>query len=211
MSIFDDDFLPYYEKACKEYHGAMLERRGYAVYIDKQIGPITVDLYAKNDKEQLYYEFKIIGAGKQLPRQIQGLSNARAKLREIDPSAKFHIVIVPKLIRNPIEIEGIEGRILDYLMEDITPNALEILSTHTRLKNVDNIEISSIQIDAHGIHITGGFIIEVTLQYGSDGDQERDMGIEKYDSFPCDFSLSLDKDLKITTGEFTFDTSSFYD
>ena len=55
-------------------------------------------------------------------------------------------------------------------------------------------------------------LVEVDLQYGSDGDVDRDDGDTSTDSLPFDFVVEVDEQLKITrVQKLEFDTSGFYD
>ena len=110
-----------------------------------------------------------------------------------------------------ITLDGIDKLLYDYLIEDI-PSDLDCLSTHTTIGDVSDISFSSVEISEGGINISGNGLIEVELQYGSDGDIRREEGMAGSKEFPFIFNIIISTDLKqiIEVNDMSFDTRSFY-
>jgi hypothetical protein len=124
---------------------------------------------------------------------------------------KFLLVWTPPPVERAIEVDGLEGELREYMMEAVPPD-LDSLSTHTRIEAVSDLFISSIHLRRDGSEIHGNALVEVDLQYGSDGDVDRDDGDTSTDSLPFDFVVEVDEQLKITrVQKLEFDTSGFYD
>ena len=107
-----------------------------------------------------------------------------------------------------VEIEGLANKMFDYLVDHL-PSDLDELSSGTRIVNVVDVDIDSIDVTVNGIRVTGSGIVEVELEH--DGGEERD-GLTWGTSFPLTFDVELDHTLDIADAyEMRVDTSSFYE
>jgi hypothetical protein len=130
-----------------------------------------------------------------------------AYVNNID-NAHFELIVANPPRNKSIEFLGLEAILTDELANNF-PSELDELSSHTRVKGVTDIDIDSITISEDGINVTGTASVEVSLQCGSDIEQES--GDEIYDFFPFKFDISLDLDLSIKNiNGLEIDNSSFY-
>ncbi|MCL2390145.1 MAG: hypothetical protein FWD54_01005 [Endomicrobia bacterium] len=123
-------------------------------------------------------------------------------------------------------IQLLERNIYDILTErESVLSELDCLSTHTRIEGISYLEVEIIDIDYSTIECTINGMVEVELQYGSDGDVRRGDGCVSQASYPFELGASyitiprysLDKkDLErsivksLKEKEIQVDTSSFY-
>ncbi|WP_339811900.1 hypothetical protein, partial [Zunongwangia profunda] len=113
-----------------------------------------------------------------------------------------------------INIYDFEQILWDYLTFNL-PDELNILSTHSRIEEIFEIDLDEIEIKDKSIYVKGDGILSVELQYGSDGDQIRGDGLKMTDTYPFGFELTLeydsDRKLKIIeVDKLEVDTNSFY-
>lgn len=132
------------------------------------------------------------------------------------------------------KIEYAKNRIINLLEQNIyniiTENnkvlsELDCLSTHTRIEDVSLQKIEIINIDYSTIECNANVLVEVELQYGSDGDVRRGDAIVMNSSYPVEFQSSIfipnctldKKELEQfllesfkENAQITIDTSSFY-
>ena len=82
--------------------------------------------------------------------------------------------------------------ISDHVYHDYLDSELDVLSTHTRIEDVNGIEFSIADIDKDYIYIEGTAEVEVNLQNGSDSEMERGDGFAFDMTFDLDFSVKID-------------------
>ena len=82
--------------------------------------------------------------------------------------------------------------ISDHVYHDYLDSELDVLSTHTRIENVNGIEFEITDIDKDYIYIEGTAELEVNLQNGSDSEMERGDGLAFDMTFDLDFSVKID-------------------
>jgi len=125
------------------------------------------------------------------------------------------LVTLVKPRSKKIEISWLSEKLFTYFIEHF-PDELDQLSTHTHLEGVTlekiDFDIESFeQLDNNSsAQITGE--VEVSLQYGSDSDMDKDFGSQVSDSFPFSAQLVLDLQKKsIVSCEYNIDTSDFFE
>ena len=119
---------------------------------------------------------------------------------EIEEKTKIFEEIIEKFVSM---INNVRQQILNFLSDEIelvvnesflsvTLSDLDILSTHTRIDCVDNIEIDINLITPEKIigFITGN--VNVFLQYGSDRDVREGLGDISNDSYPFELPFTID-------------------
>lgn len=92
-----------------------------------------------------------------------------------------------------------DKRIEDFIYEDISDHVyhdyidseLDLLSTHTVIDDVTNIEFSIQNINQNFILIEGTAELDVCLQYGSDSDRRKGDGDSFNMNFDLDFSVTI--------------------
>ncbi len=184
--------------------------KGYKVEREKKIGKFIADLVASKDKENVVIEVKTGRINQERKKELAKLADFVNSLGDY----KFKIVVARPPKEKIIEIADIENIFFDYLVNDM-PSDLDILSTHTSIEMISDIEIHNLIIHQDNqINIIGQGIVDVKLQFGSDGDQKRGDGHITHDSFPFDFDLYLsykvNKKLDINDGgSIEIDTDSY--
>jgi hypothetical protein len=181
--------------------------QGYKVRDHARLGDHEADMIATRGKEHVVLEFKSGPWSASKEQQAAGLRNYVAhKL-----GGRFVLVWAPPPVERQIEVTGLEAELCSHLMENL-PAELDELSTHTRVEAVSDLEITSIHLEPGSTQIHGSALVEVDLQYGSDSDVDHDEGGTTSDSFPFEFILGVDDELKITQVEkLEIDTSGFYE
>lgn len=189
------------EQVVKEYSA-----RGYKVQIDVQINNLRVDAIATKDNEKIIIEVK---SGE----VSDSASAAMRKIKEYaaaQPNTRFKLIVATPPKDKTLEIDWIASS----LEKDITNNPvddLEQLSTHTRISEVSDIEIDGFIWNGELITVSGSGMVTVSLQYGSEADQEDgDKDIEETFSFEFEAIFNEEKDVEDRL-EFKVDTTGFYE
>ncbi|MGA7742252.1 MAG: hypothetical protein WBP56_06650 [Polyangia bacterium] len=207
MKIRDEIARKHWEQAAIEEASRYYLENGYQVQTQASVGEHEADLVAKRGEEIIVSEFK---SGPWPPAKEKAALDLRKYVIH-KMKGKFLLVWTPPPVETSIEVEGLEDELRDYLLNDL-PSDLDSLSTHTRIEAVSHLFISSVHLRHDSSEIHGNALVEVELQYGSDGDVDRDRGDVSGDSFPFDFIVELDKELSITrVDKLEIDTSSFYE
>ena len=113
----------------------------------------------------------------------------------------------------------IQDQLLDKIYEDIQqklfdelPNEIDVLSTHSSIDEIDNVNIEIESMDSEYIYISGECDVGVELQYGSESDNRGDENTAYGTSYPMDFKIVIEinnlEEREYELGE--IDTSSFY-
>lgn len=195
------------EQLAEEY-----KAKGFLVEKEKQLGNYRADLVVSKDKEKIVFEVK---AGRMSPQRKEQLAKLTDYVNSLG-DYKFKIIIARSPKEKNIQIAEFEELFFDYFKNDL-PSELDELSTHTTIETISDIEIHELIVHSgNEIKVIGQGIIEVRLQYGSDGDERRGDGHYQYESFPFDFDLylSYDSQEKLTINDTAFiviDTDSFYE
>ena len=169
---------------------------------------LTADFVARRGEETIIIEVKTATSLVQARETVRQLARWAAE----KPNTSFHLVIANPPRHKSIEIEGLDDTLSNYLINKKLPSELDELSTHTLVESINDIEIQDIQIQPGEIRALGSGIVQVRLQYGSDGDLRGDEGLATYDAFPFKFDLTLDANLKpLEINHLEIDTSSFYE
>ena len=109
-------------------------------------------------------------------------------------------------------IQYLDEYIQNYFIENI-PSELDILSTHTCIIGLSDIELNDIDNDEEHISFECTGMIDCSLQYGSDGDCQRGDGLESSNSFPFSLTgnaeISNIQNISIDKENIDIDTSSF--
>ena len=185
------------------------EAKGYEVLKEEKIGKYRADLVAKKADEVVVVEVKTGRMSPQKRQQVAGIGDyVRAHKNH-----KFLVVLATPPKPKKIDILNIESLLLDHLINN-TPDALDSLSTHTRITDVSGVTVNELTvIDDGSIKATGNGTVEVELQYGSDHDDD---GTITSDSFPVNFKVVLkynaNQELFLAGTELMeIDVSSFYE
>ena len=195
------------EQLAEEY-----QEKGYLISKEEQLGEkYRADLIARKGNETIVVEVK---SGRMSPERKQKITDLANYIRE-QGNYKFLVVIATPPKEKKLEIVDIESLLTENMIEDF-PSELDELSTHTRLKEITDVDIDEISIDGSSIFVSGDGVVSVELQFGSDGDQNTEDGIKNHDSFPFDFEITLEYNtehkLKIVdVDKLKIDTSSYYD
>ena len=87
-----------------------------------------------------------------------------------------------------IDFNGLEGILYNYFIDEF-PSELDALSTHTRMDSIHDVCINSIEIGGGEVRLACNGSVSVSLQYGSDSEQEDEEPFIM--SFPFEFEGTL--------------------
>ena len=164
--------------------------RGYDVSTDVSFGSARADVVARSSEETLVFG---VGAGE--PSDSERLG-ALSDVVSRTTGARFRLVLVglPKPIQ--VEVERVE-EILTGLVGDGIYDLLSGEATHFTDPFVEDVEYARVQVRDDQIEVGGSALLNVTLQYGSDGDVARDDGYRTEATYPLRFHMVLSPDLNV--------------
>lgn len=198
-----------FERSTLEQLSDDYREKGYIVKTDVSVGPYRVDLVATKGEETIYIEIKTHSENPDAKRRIKAMADY---FKTVD-NAKFIVVVSRIPDFKKIEFDNIDSVLTAYFTLEF-PSDLDALSTHTRIDEVHDVSISEICIEDGKLIVTCKGMVGVTLQYGSDLDQEP--GDEPmYMSFPFKFKGTIiydGKDYSVDDcDELEIDTDAFYE
>jgi hypothetical protein len=206
--INDDILLKHLTEAYIDQIINDYKNKGYEIFRDYKINEkFHADLMIKSSSEMIVFEFKTGQLTKHKKQQIKEIK----KYIDDIPNSKFQLVLINPPIDKEIYVEDLENIIDEYFSTNELPDELDVLSTHTRIEGVSNIEFESINVLKNCIELSGSGFVEVSLQYGSDGDVKRGEGGEQDDNYPFTFSIQLNHSMEIEDFNYEIDTSDFYE
>lgn len=195
----------YLEAAKLDQLAAEFRQAGYKVRLNDGKDQVSYDLIAEQGDRKIAVEVVV-----RSNLRDEAVAERVSTLREHAQSQgfdEFRLVLVSPPRETMVEVEGLEGLLLDTIINDI-PSELDILSSHTRILGISDIDITSTAIGRDGIHVTGTGVVLVDLGYG--GSEEHD-GINEEIDFPFFFDLILTQGLEIERVlSLKADTASFY-
>lgn len=176
-------------------------KQGYNVNTDFKLGDYHVDLYCEKEGTKLAFEFKT--------RERSDYERIEA-MREIanENDIHFRVVIVRIPVDKHISVEGIEETLEHYFNNDM-PSDLDCLSTHTRVVEVEQAVLTSIELKSlEEIEISGKSEVVVDLCFDNDDDH---CDTESYPfTFKGVWSFNDNRELELNElYELKFDTSSY--
>ena len=158
------------------------------------------DIVATKDDKKLAVEVK---TSSRLQASAETIKNLRKRALE-QGFDEFRLIIVNPPREVTVSIEGLEEKLLMFLSENF-PDALDELSSHTILQDVNDINIDSIQVTTDGVQVIGNGVVDVELNYGNNSE-----GISSNWSFPFSFDVTLDHELEISSNpKIAIDKSSW--
>ena len=192
----------YFEEAFREANIQQkieeLRKEGYRVTKDE-----FFDLIATKEGSKKAYEFKF--------RNINNRKNDMKKLlqraKQID--AQLNIVYMLRPTRDSIEFDGL-GELIQRYLYDNFPDVLDELSTHTHIEEVYIESITDICLKKAVIQVTGEASISVSLQYGSDREQEEEDENIAF-TFPMNYIAMVGWNYEVIDMEYEIDVDAFYE
>ena len=190
-----------YERAAFEEMKERYQKQGYEIRTDYKLGDFQVDLFCEKGNLRFAFEFKA----------RKRLNHARIEaMREIanENDIHFRVVIVRIPVDKHISVEGIEETLEHYFNNDM-PSDLDSLSTHTRVIEVEQAVITSLQMKSiDEIEISGNSEVVVDLCFDNDDDH---CDTESYPfSFKGEWAFNENRELELQElSELKFDTSSY--
>jgi len=184
-----------------------LRQEGYIVQKETNVGDVRLDLLATKGDIVVACEIRVAGE-----TERGKISEIKRRVQSVFPQARFEMLFIPYPIDREVEVEDIESKIWYYLTNVDPPSEIDNLSTHSRIEEVADIDITKIILGKDRFVVGGSGSILVNLQYGSDGDVERGDGVESTMSFPFTFEALLNEQRNIETmEELEIDVSRFYE
>jgi hypothetical protein len=184
-------------------------QKGYTISKEEQVGKFRADLIARKENETIVIEIK---SGRMTPEKKETIIGLGNYVRS-QGNYKFLVVIATPPKEKKLEITEIKNLLSEYLDNNI-PGEIDALSTHPGIDEVTDIDIDEITVNGKSLFVKGYGVLNVELQYGSDGDQGRGDGYKTFDNFPFEYELTLEYDeqhkLKIKkVDKLEVDTTSF--
>lgn len=194
MRLYDKYLDEAYREASIKQKKEELEKEGYQVSPDQ-----FFDLYAERAGAKRVYEFKYRNGD----RRNSEMEKFLQKAKEIE--AEPIVVYMLRPNRDSIEFDELGELILEYFMDNF-PSDLDELSSHTRLSEVYIETITDIHLTERWIEVKGEASVTVSLQYGSDREQEDD-DEEELLELPMTFEAIVNWSREIEELEYEFDMS----
>lgn len=190
-----------YERAAFEEMRDHYQKQGYEIKTDYKLGDYHVDLFCEKGNLRFAFEFKA----------RKRLNHARIEaMREIanENDIHFRVVIVRIPVDKHISVEGIEKTLEQHFINDM-PSDLDCLSTQTRVVEVEQAVITSLQIKSiDEIEISGNSEVIVDLYNDNDDDH---CDTESYPfTFKGGWAFNENRELELQElSDLKFDTSSY--
>lgn len=207
MQKRDNYLARYYERATIDQLIDEYKQKGYNVQRDVRLDKFRVDLLAEKDGQSVYIE--VVGKRQdgEARRRVEALDEYIRYL----PNARLIVVPLRYSDEKQIEFKDLSGVLFEYFMDDF-PDELDELSTHTRLEYVDSVDIDALKVYGQNIIIKCSGLVCVSLQYGSDSEQEdRPASLM---SFPFEFEGTVtwkDDEYVVTEVDYLrIDTGEYY-
>jgi hypothetical protein len=195
--------MKYLELACFEDIEKKYSQQNYNVYREYKLKDnIYADIVAVKENEMVIFEIRY---GNMLKEQKKRFYAIKEFVGKQNKNIKFKMIFLNPPQSKIIEFDGLSQIIFDDLYSQAIPDELDALSTHTRLEEITEIEIDSLEIKDEYIYVQGNGVLEVSLQFGSDSESEDDE--DYFDEYPFKFKLQLNKEFKIEDSE--YDISSY--
>lgn len=148
----------------------------------------------------------VVKAGSELRHSASEIARLRDQARRDGYS--FRLIVVNPPREKAVDVEGLRQRLEEYVSEN-PPHELNMLSSHTRITDISNLEVDSLEATTDGLHVVGNGVIDVELDCG--GGIAKD-GVTSEADFPFTFDVLLDHTLHIKeVRHLNVDTSSFYE
>jgi hypothetical protein len=196
--------MKHLEQACLEDIEKKYSQQNYKVYREYNlIDNVRADIVAIRGNEIIIFEIK---HGNMNVEQKERLYAIKEYVESKSKNVKLEMIFLNLPQSKSIEYDGLSQIIFNDLYNQAMPNELDVLSTHTHLEEITEIEIDSVEIKDESIYIQGNGVIEVSLQFGSDSESRDDDDL--FDEYPFDFKLQLNKKFEIEDSEYDF--KSYY-
>lgn len=210
MQIEQKYIIKYFHRIAADQIADQYIEKGYSVKKEAVIGNFRADILAEKDDEKIVVEIKTHKLRSEAKRRLTEIADYINSLGQY----KFVVAIALPPKQKNIEFTEI-GTLLTEEFSLNLPADLEVLSTHTTVSDVRDVVISSVVINESSIDCEGYGIVDVMLQYGSDGDQTKGDGFQTQQSFSFEFNVCMvikNNKLEIDCfDKLDVDTSEFYD
>ena len=181
--------------------------RGYKVQTEVKVNNnLRVDAIATKMGETIIIEVK---SGKVSKNTIAAMKEIK-KYATTQPNTRFKLVVATPPKDKVLEVDWIATALEEHITNNPT-NDLDTLSTHTRIIEVCDIEIDEFIWNEELITASGTGMVTVSLQYGSNSDQEAGYK-DTAETFSFKFDAVFNEEKNIEElNEFQVDTTEFYE
>ena len=177
----------YYHRMAEDQITDQYKKMGYTVKREVPLGRFRADLVIENESEKIVIEIKTRQLRSEVKTRLKDIADYVKSLGDY----KFRIAIAIPPKNKQITVDGIEDALLDAMNYSI-PDNIDILATHSRIEEVHDVDIHTLCINGQEVNCIGEGVLDVMLQYGSDGDQARGDGLETTESFSFKFDVNLE-------------------
>jgi hypothetical protein len=197
--IDENILMKHLEKAYSEDLERKYQNMGYETFTNYRISnDATADFVAKKDSRIIIFEFI---KGRIHNDKKNKLMTVKEYVEQHQGNVKLKLIFLNSPHPKTIEFDKLKEIILDNIINQNMPDELDMLSEHTRIEEITEMEIDFIEIKDDEIHVSGKGEVEASFKTNSDSDDD-------YDEFPFEFKIVLTNEWKIKDAEYEF--SSYF-
>ena len=186
-------FMDYFKAKVIEETALEYQNKGYKIVVSPidvtapfETKPQSYDIVAIKGKRKIAVE---VIAFPKLAQEVTRIADLRQQAKQ--EGFEFRLVVVREPRQFPVNVEGIEQEVCNYLAENITPELAE-LSDGVRVLNVERVTIDKISIAVDRIRVVGHGLVIMDIYYNEDGER-----FWEDDDFSLKFDVELDRTLKL--------------
>lgn len=209
MNIPSEILQKHLRAAAEEAVERELRQQGFSVNRETTVGQFRADMVGERGEERVVVEFMTplwSAADRDRVKQLRNYL-----VHEFSGRAQFKLVLVRPPRDSRIDVDDLEAALFDAIPDEPQYEDITEISAQARLDEVADLAVDSIRLGRNAAVVAGTATLGVEHRYGSSGDIARDFGATMGGSYPVDFEVELDRDLKVI--EFLrldIDVSSFY-
>lgn len=195
-------FMDYVKATTIEEKALEYQNKGYEVVMSPidvsfpfETRPQDYDIVATKGDYKVAIE--VIARAK-LGREVMRIAKLRRQAKK-EGFDDFRLVVVDPPRQIPVNVEGIEPKLRQYMIENLPqelaelPNHPDVLPDGVQVLKVTSITIDSIAIQVGGMRVAGRGTVIVNIYYKQDDER-----FWEDDDFPFNFDVELDRQLNLT-------------
>ncbi len=195
-------FMDYVKATTIEEKALEYQKRGYKVVMSPIDVSFPFETRTQNydivaTKGDYRVAIEVIARAK-LGREVMRIAKLRRQAKK-EGFDHFRLVVVDPPRQIPVNVEGLEQKLRQYMIENLPqelaelPNDPEVLPDGVQVVSVESITIDSIAIQVGGIRVAGRGTVIVDVY-----DKQDDEGFWEDEDLPFNFDVELDRQLNLT-------------
>jgi hypothetical protein len=187
MRFRDDILRRHMEEAAIEQLTAEYQEKGYSVVPAPENGGGDADLVVMRGDERIYFHVR------STPGSLEGRDRLTRIHRHVNSqrNARLQMVLVRPPEPSAIDVENLEGQLLELCADRVGTLAVAGLGTAAKPVCVSDVEFEVVNVRRGGIEVEGTASAEFELEYPPPD------ACTVRDTFPLSFHLILGHDLRI--------------